>query len=128
MAPGVLRGRAKALTPPASTPPCQLAPLFEYREGAWGTRHEEAIATGDQALDVARIRVGMAARDVVLLTNRQNTVDGLGHHGVLILSGVAEFLTQVTLADQDHADARDFLQDAGEIRNRPHLFTLDNRQ
>src|SRR6266568_4915044 len=92
----------------ASAAARQLATLLEHREGARRARHEEAVATGDQALEVARVRVGMAARDVVLLTNRENTVDGLGHHGVLVFSGVAELLAQVTLADQDHANAGHF--------------------
>ena len=37
----------------------QFAPLFEHREGARRAWHEEAVATGDQAFDVARIRAGM---------------------------------------------------------------------
>ena len=51
------------------------------------TRHEEAIATGNQALDVARIRVGMAAdpRAVLALVM---TMDLHGKHTVFALQCV----------------------------------------
>jgi hypothetical protein len=70
----------------------------------------------------------MATRDVVFLTNLENAVDGVGHHGVFVVPGVAKFLAQVSLADQDHADAGHRLQDTGEIIDRTHLFTLNDRQ
>ena len=37
--------------------------------------------------------------------NLENAIDGVGHHGVVVVSRVAELLAQVPLADQDHADA-----------------------
>jgi hypothetical protein len=59
----------------ASSPTRQLAPLLKDREGARRARHQETVAAGDQALDIAGIRVGMAARDVVLLTNFENAIN-----------------------------------------------------
>jgi hypothetical protein len=47
----------------------------------------------------------MATRDVVFLTNLKNAVNGIGHHGVFVVSGVAKLLAQVPFANQDHADA-----------------------
>src|SRR5262245_3380076 len=72
--------------------------------------------------------MGMATWHIVFLTDLQNALDGLGHHGVFVLSGVAELLAQVPLTDQHYADASHLLQDLREMLDRTHLFTLDDRQ
>src|SRR3989442_12008972 len=95
---------------PALRPARELASLIEHAERARGARHEEPVAARDQALDVPRVRVRMAARHVVVLADLENAVDRLGHHRVLVLARVAELLAQVSFADQHHADALDLLE------------------
>jgi hypothetical protein len=97
---GVLSSRSMASTKALdSGAPRQLAPLFQDAKRARRTRHQEAIAAGDQALDVTRIRMRMAARDMVFLTDIQNAVDSVRYHGVFVFSGMAQLLAQVALAD-----------------------------
>src|SRR5262245_47966105 len=107
-------------------PARELASLLQHAERARGARHEEAVAARDQALDVRPVRMGMAARDVVVLADLENAVDGLGHHRVLVLARVAELLAQVALADQHHADALHLLENARQVLDRLGVLALDD--
>src|SRR5262249_56311412 len=84
----------------------ELAPLLEDAERPRRARHQEAIAARDQALDVLRVRMRVAARHVVVLADLQNAIDRLGDYGMLVLARMAELLTEISFPDQDHADAR----------------------
>src|SRR5262249_44585539 len=105
-------------------PARELASLVQHAERARGARHEEAVATSDQALDVLRVRVRMAARHVVVLADLEDAVDGLGHHRVLVLARVAELLAQVPLTDQHHADSLHLLEDARQVLDRLRVLAL----
>src|SRR6267142_3362383 len=70
-------------------PAGELAPLIQDAEGARRGRHEKSIAARDQALDVVRIGMRMAARHVVLFADRQNAVDLLGYDWVFIVARMA---------------------------------------
>src|SRR3989454_5732327 len=111
-----------------SAPAGELASLLEDAERARGARHEEPVAARDQALDVFPVRVRVAARDVVVLADLENAVDGFGHHGVLVLPGGSELLAQVPFPDQHDADAADLLEDPREILDRLRVLALDDRQ
>jgi hypothetical protein len=56
--------------------PCQLVPMIGYRERVTCARHEEAVSTDDQALDVVGICVG-GARHEVFLIHLENSVAGI---------------------------------------------------
>src|ERR1700694_1620325 len=84
---------------PGRLPSGELSALLQHRERARRARHQEAVALGDQALDVLGVGVGVAAGDVVVLADLEDAVDGLGHDWVLVLAGVAELLAEVALAD-----------------------------
>src|SRR5437867_9059639 len=47
----------------------ELAPLLEHSERPRRARHQEAVAARDQALDVLRVRMRVAARHVVVLAD-----------------------------------------------------------
>src|SRR5437867_8419477 len=120
--------RLAARPSPALRPARELASLLEHAERSRRARHEEPVAARDQALDVLRVRVRVAARDVVVLADLENAVDGFGHHGVLVLPGVSELLAQIPFPDQHDADAADLLEDPREILDRLRVLALDDRQ
>src|SRR6185312_11149698 len=55
------RGRSNARSAPAGKFSC----LVQYRKGARGGRHQEAVAAARQASDIFRVRMWMAAGHVV---------------------------------------------------------------
>src|ERR1044071_8804942 len=64
----------------------ELSSLVEDAERARRGGHQEAIAAGDQAFDVVRIGVRMAAGHIVLFADCQDALDFLGHHRMVIVA------------------------------------------
>src|SRR4029453_11439408 len=67
--------RAGGLPLASLRPAPQLAPLLQHAQPHRGAPHEEPVAARDQALDVLRVRVRVAARDVVVLADLEDAVD-----------------------------------------------------
>src|SRR6185312_14269669 len=76
------RGRSNARSAPAGKFSC----LVQYRKGARGGRHQEAVAAARQAIDIFRVRMWMAAGHVVLFADGENPIDFFGHHRVLVIT------------------------------------------
>src|SRR5258705_4450791 len=106
----------------------ELAPLLEHPERPRRARHQEAVAARDQALDVLRVRMWVAARHVVVLADLENAIDRLGHHRMLILARVAELLAEIPFPDQHHADARNLLEHPWEILDPAGVLALEDRE
>jgi len=96
----------------ASVSTRELAPRLQDPERARRRRHEEAITAGDQSLDIFSIGMRMAAGNVMLLTNSQNIVDRFRDDGVVIVARMAQFLAQISFADEDHSDTRHLFQNS----------------
>src|SRR5262249_39799819 len=77
--------------------------LVERREAARRRSHQEGVALAEDALDVGRVDVRMADRDLVLLAGVDDVLHGVEHLRVLVLAREAELLAQVAFADQDQA-------------------------
>ena len=94
------------------TPTGELAPLFQHAKRAPRGGHQQSVSARNQALDVASIGMGMAARHIMLLADLENAIDGVGHHGVVIVSGMAQLLTEIPFANENDADAGNLLKDS----------------
>ncbi len=100
---------------PRSGASSELQALVECRVAAHWSGHQEAIALAEDALDIVGIDVGMADDDVVLLAGIDHPLHPFEHLGMLVLARQAELLGEVAFADQDGADARDLLEDLGQV-------------
>src|SRR6266850_5803464 len=106
----------------ALDPAGELPSLLEHRERPRRARHQEPVAARDQALDVLRVRMRVAAGHVVVLADLQNAIDGLGHHGVLVLARVPELLAEIPFPDQDDADPLHLREDLRQVLDRLHVL------
>jgi hypothetical protein len=72
----------------AHLPTRKFPTLLKHGVGSWRRRHQKPVAAGDQPLDVSRIRVGMAAGDIMLLAYFKNRIDSIGDHRMIVVSRV----------------------------------------
>src|SRR5579875_4060616 len=96
-------------TPPRSAPAGELPALVQRGVAAACSRHQEAEPFIEQPFDVVRIDVRMAYRDIVFLAGLHHLPDRLQDRRMLVLTRMAQFLAEVALANEDHADAGDLL-------------------
>src|SRR5262245_42178368 len=92
-------------------PSGNLPTRVEPGERACGCRHQELVALVDHTLRVARLHVGMAAGDPMLVADAANGRHRFDESGMIVLPRVTEVLRQIAFADQHHADPRHLLQD-----------------
>src|SRR4051812_19788757 len=87
--------------------PRKLSSRCQNRERARRARHQEAIAGGNEPLDILAVRMRVAADDVVLLADLQNTTDFFSDHRVVVIARMSQLLAEIAFADKHDADTRD---------------------
>src|SRR5215467_11529855 len=100
----------------------QRAALVERREAAARRGHQEGVALAEDALDVGRVDVRVADRDLALLAGVDDVLHRVEHLRMLVLAREAELLAQIAFADQDQADAGYLGEDVVEVLDRQRVL------
>jgi hypothetical protein len=72
--------------------------------------------------------MGVANDHTVRRTDADDLGDCTQHLWMFVLSRVPQFLAEVTFTDQDDADARNVLQNVGEVLNAGDVLALEDDQ
>src|SRR5258706_8548610 len=114
------------MSPPLGSASARVFPAeFQSCERPHRRRHQPAEVLVDECFHVLGIDMRMAAGVIESLANREHLVDGGCDGRMVVLSGMAEVLRKIALADEHHPDASNLLQDLWQVLDDAGLLAHD---